>query len=162
MVQSLLIKLAMLASIVALVLLIGWPTGQDSPADSLRVAAQDSATLNPDHDAASRHDAGNGVLQPREADRASQKAKLNINRATVQELQALPGIGEVLAQRVVQYRGVHGPFKTIEGLMKVKGIGPKRMDQLRPLLVAGVPVSSHQQTSPLGREAAGLGKRQGL
>jgi competence protein ComEA len=152
----------MLASIVGLVLWIGWPTRQDSPADSLRVAAQASTKLNPDHDAASRHGAGTGVLQPREADRAPQKAKLDINRATVQELQALPGIGEVLAQRVVEYRGVHGPFKTIEGLMKVKGIGPKRMDQLRSLLVAGVPVSSHQQTSPIGRRTTGLREGHGL
>jgi competence protein ComEA len=159
MLYSLLIKLAILASAVALVFWIGWPTGQDLPSDPSRAAAQASAKLKPDHEAAPDRGTGVGISQPREADRAPQKAKLDINRATVQELQALPGIGEVLAQRVVEYRGVHGPFKTIEGLIKVKGIGPKRMEQLRPFLVAGVPVSSRQQASPIGSRVAVSGKR---
>jgi competence protein ComEA len=159
--RSLLIKLAMLAGTVALALWIGWPTQRDSPSDPLRVAALASARLNPDHEAASSQATGVNASQRREAVRAPQKARLDINRATTQELQTLPGIGEVLAQRVVEYRSAHGPFRTVEGLLKVKGIGPKRMDQLRPLLVAGTPASSRQQTFPRSREAAIPGERHG-
>jgi competence protein ComEA len=160
--RSLLIKLALLAGTVALVLWIGWPTTQDSPSNPLRVAAQASATLQPDHETPQGQGTGIGISQPRGTDRAPQKARLDINRATIQELRALPGIGEVLAQRVVEYRGAHGPFRTVEGLLKVKGIGPKRMDQLRPLLVVEAPVSSPQQTFPSSREAATKGERHGL
>jgi len=46
----------------------------------------------------------------------------------------LPGIGEQLAERILQYRKAHGAFRTIEQLREVKGIGKKRMDRLRPLV----------------------------
>ncbi|MGY1858458.1 ComEA family DNA-binding protein [Modestobacter sp. SYSU DS0290] len=49
---------------------------------------------------------------------------LDLNRATVAELDALPGIGPVLAQRIVDHRGTHGPFTNVEQLDDVSGIGP--------------------------------------
>ncbi|MGY1839170.1 MULTISPECIES: ComEA family DNA-binding protein [unclassified Modestobacter] len=49
---------------------------------------------------------------------------LDLNRATVAELDALPGIGPVLAQRIVDHRGTHGPFTSVEQLDDVNGIGP--------------------------------------
>ena len=48
---------------------------------------------------------------------------VNINTATVQDFEDLPGIGPVMAQRIVDYRDEHGPFKSVEELTKVKGIG---------------------------------------
>lgn len=63
------------------------------------------------------------------------QGKIDLNRATVEELQHLPGIGPVLAQRVVEQRTTHGPFQAVDDLSKVKGIGQKRMDQLRPLVM---------------------------
>lgn len=50
---------------------------------------------------------------------------LPINRATASELEALPGIGPTLAQRIAQYRDKHGPFKSKADLLNVPGIGPK-------------------------------------
>ncbi len=57
--------------------------------------------------------------------------KIDINRAETWLLQALPGIGEVLAQRIVDYRSENGPFRRIEDLLKVSGIGPATFEQIK-------------------------------
>jgi competence protein ComEA len=62
------------------------------------------------------------------------EAKVNINTATLDQLIALPGIGEVLGQRVIDYREQHGPFRSIEDLQNVSGIGDSHMADLRPLV----------------------------
>jgi competence protein ComEA len=57
--------------------------------------------------------------------------KVNINSATVSDFENLPGIGPVLAQKIVDYREQHGPFRSIQDLMKVTGIGQKKFDALQ-------------------------------
>ena len=57
---------------------------------------------------------------------------VNINTASQKELDALPGIGEVLAQRIIDYRSANGPFSTVDELTKVKGIGEKTLEKLKP------------------------------
>lgn len=56
---------------------------------------------------------------------------LDLNRATAKELQELPGIGPVLAMRIVSWREAHGPFRRVEDLLAVPGIGPKTLERLR-------------------------------
>lgn len=56
--------------------------------------------------------------------------KININTALAGDLQLLPGIGEVTAERIIEYRELKGPFKNPGDLMKVKGIGDKKFEQL--------------------------------
>lgn len=60
------------------------------------------------------------------ASAATQRGKLNINAATATELDALPGIGAVLAQRIVDYRTKHGPFAKLRDLLDVPGIGDSK------------------------------------
>lgn len=61
--------------------------------------------------------------------------KVNINTASAEELDArLPGVGPVLAQRIVDYRNTHGFFRTIEDLQNVSGIGSRRYEQIKDLV----------------------------
>ncbi len=56
---------------------------------------------------------------------------LNLNTATAEELDRLPGIGPVLAKKIVDYRQKSGPFQSVDDLHAVPGIGPKRIEQIR-------------------------------
>lgn len=62
---------------------------------------------------------------------ASQSGKININTATKEQLDTLPGIGEVTAQRIIDYREQHGKFQKIEDIMNVSRIGPKLFEQIK-------------------------------
>ncbi len=59
-------------------------------------------------------------------------AVVNLNTATVAQLDTLPGVGPKVAARIVEYRQKNGPFKKIEELMNVKGIGEKNFLRLKP------------------------------
>ncbi len=59
---------------------------------------------------------------------------VNVNRAGISELVALPGIGPKLARRILDLRKRRGPFRTPEDLLEVKGIGPKKLERIRPYL----------------------------
>ena len=59
---------------------------------------------------------------------------LNINTATIPELDQLPGIGPVLAQRIVDYRDSHGGYKAVEELVKVNGIGDAKLMEILDLI----------------------------
>lgn len=63
--------------------------------------------------------------------------KVNINSASAQQLSALPGVGEKLAARIVEYRQKSGGFKSVQELMNVKGVGEKNFARLQPHLTTG-------------------------
>ena len=62
---------------------------------------------------------------------------ININTATVEEFQLLPGIGPLLAQRIVAYREENGPFETNGELMNVSGIGEKTLEEIWDYITTG-------------------------
>ena len=62
---------------------------------------------------------------------------IDINRADAEQLTALPGIGEVLAGRIVAYREENGSFLSIQELQNVEGIGEKRLDAILDLITVG-------------------------
>jgi competence protein ComEA len=66
--------------------------------------------------------------------RATSASPVNLNTATANDLQTLPGIGRATAARILEYRQKNGGFRKIEDLMNVKGIGEKSFLKLKPLI----------------------------
>jgi len=157
MLKSLLIKAAMLAATAALVLWIGWPMPKESATDSPPPTShQQTAGPQGTTEHASVSDRAASGRAITEAQRTSQTVvipattggkRLDINRATVEELQGLPGIGAVLARRVVERRTARGSFSRVEDLLEVKGIGEKRLNSLRPLILVGNPTKASSATT---------------
>ncbi len=67
--------------------------------------------------------------------------QVNINTASAAELQLLPRVGPALAQRIVEFRTANGPFKAPEELIRVKGIGEKSFENLKPYLTVAGPTT---------------------
>jgi competence protein ComEA len=65
----------------------------------------------------------------------SPAAPVSLSSATAEQLDALPGVGPVTAQKIVTYRQEHGPFTSVDGLDAIPGIGPAKLADLRPLVV---------------------------
>jgi competence protein ComEA len=141
--QSLVIKLGMLVATMGIVLWIGWtvPTTLTRPAHGGVQSGPDvqpdpaSAVVSPlgpkssasASAASSQH--GAPVVESNQG-----RAKLDLNRASAQEFEELPGIGPVLAERTVQYRKSGKTFRTVDDLRAVKGIGKKKLDRIRALV----------------------------
>ncbi len=62
---------------------------------------------------------------------------LDINSASVEDLMTVQGIGQVIAQRIVEFREKNGPYKSVDDLLKVQGIGEKSLAKIRDRLSAG-------------------------
>jgi comEA protein len=84
---------------------------------------------------------------------------MDLNRASAEDLDAIPGLGPALAQRIIDYRKVHGPFKKVEDLQEVSGIGPQNLQKLKPYLGLGSPEDSAppdwEAAMTLGKSASG-------
>ncbi len=77
---------------------------------------------------------GAGVLPQAAPQRPAARAKVDVNTATQEQLEQVPGIGPALARRILEWRRQNGPFETLEELLHVRGIGPRTLDRLRPYL----------------------------
>jgi len=73
---------------------------------------------------------------------------IDVNHASQEELQVIPGIGPVLAKRIVDYRHKNGYFRTVQDLVKVKGIGPKLLLRWEGLIVA-LPDTIEKKGTPI-------------
>ena len=69
--------------------------------------------------------------------RSAGDVRVNLNRAGASLLATLPGIGLPLAEAIVRFRDVHGPFRNLADLQRVPRIGPKRLEKVRPYLTVG-------------------------
>lgn len=101
--------------------------------------AVDSLVANPD--------ARTATLSPQSQSASTQSPApssenpVDVNSASRKALQALPGIGPALSERIVQYRSAQRPFQRIEELKRVDGIGPKTLADLRPTVTVSAPES---------------------
>src|SRR5712691_12759129 len=62
---------------------------------------------------------------------------VNLNTATSQELQQVPGIGPATAEKILQMRKSYGAFKSVDDLLAIRGVGPKRLEKMRKYLTVG-------------------------
>ncbi len=145
MITSLLLKLGMLAVTVGIVFWTIWaphPTPRHvSEFTAERQVAPVPATGSDNRVGQAPRQPGRGGQEPEgeivaRANHSSTPVGplLDLNRARANELEALPGIGAVLAQRVIAFRESLGGFRKIEDLRDVKGIGAKKFDQLKLLV----------------------------
>lgn len=70
---------------------------------------------------------------------AAPAATVNVNTASVAQLETLPGVGKATAERIVEYRQKNGNFKKVEDLMNVRGVGEKSFLRLKPLVTVAPP-----------------------
>ena len=140
--QSLLLKLGMFAATMGVVFWIGWtlPTSfdraRDLAAESFEgpkaeiASGRGRATAMNPSPAAFMSDQPSTAAAPKR----SQPGLLDLNRATEQDFDALPGIGPRLAERIMEYRKSEGAFHSLDELREVKGIGKKKFERIRPLV----------------------------
>ena len=145
MIRSLGLKLAMLAITMGVVFWIRWQPTELQRNDSELTSAQSGTMDSPIVDARPRGTlaiqtaVGPNAATPEASNHIGVAGKagprlVDLNSATIDELESLPGIGAVLAQRVIAYRQSVGRFLAVEDLREVKGIGSKTFDRIKPLV----------------------------
>jgi competence protein ComEA len=68
---------------------------------------------------------------------------VNINTANSEQLQLVPGIGPATADKILQMRKSYGAFKSVDDLLAIRGLGPKRLEKMRKYLTIGKPAAQH-------------------
>jgi competence protein ComEA len=139
--HSLLLKLGMFAATIGVVFWIGWtlPTSFDREQD---IAAKSFEGSKAEITSGSGNATGVSPspvtllsVQPSTAaPKRAHRGLLDLNRATEQDFDALPGIGPKLAERIMEYRQSVGAFHSLDELRNVKGIGSKKFERIRPLV----------------------------
>lgn len=157
MIRSLVINLAMLGATLSTIAWIGWTVhpnqgeaGSGRPEAEVKSQAAPPVTVPGDSQFSieAKQPAPSVSSQPTPRP-ATVKARLDVNRATAQEFDQLPGIGPALAQRILDYRRSHGPFTAVEDLSLVKGIGSKKLDRLRGLVTIRSETTRNDHKGPL-------------
>ena len=82
-----------------------------------------------------RSSGNNVIIQAVNEDKKGGNGKVNINTATQSELENLPGVGEAIANRIIEYRQQNGKFNKIEDLQNVKGIGDAKFNNMKEYVI---------------------------
>src|SRR6202167_2667277 len=88
------------------------------------------------------------VSSAAQAQKHPPKKPIDLNVANVKELQELPGVGAVTAQRILDMRQKSGRFHRVEDLLAVRGISPKKLDAMRPYVTISTPPVPQAQKTP--------------
>ncbi|MEV5571445.1 ComEA family DNA-binding protein [Spirillospora sp. NPDC052269] len=114
----------------------GTDTGALNLARKLMDGEQIAVGIHPPAPPPGQGPAPPGGTMPGSPSGTSPGAPLDLNTATAEQLDQLPGVGPVLARRIIDYRTQHGPFRSVDQLQEVPGIGARRLTDLKPLLNA--------------------------
>ena len=131
----------------------GAPPDAGRPASSLDRAAPDGAGA-PVADSAAGEGSGRDSSRsglPRTPARTH--ARLDLNRAGAGELDGLPGVGPVLAGRIVLQRRRYGPFRSVDELLAVRGVGPRLLERIRLWATVGPPRDGAPRPAPATRDS---------
>ena len=137
MLHGIFVKLSMVSVALAVVGWIGWSVPAPQLSEPLQPAELQASVRHPRESAAPSlpQTKPNSSLEERREHDASRRPAgiaLDLNRASAEDFERLPGIGSVLAGRIIEYRASQGTFHDIEQLRQIKGIGPKKFQQIRP------------------------------
>lgn len=88
--------------------------------------------------------------EPTSSPSPSAENPINVNSASLDALQALPGIGPALSKRIETYRSSQRPFQHVDELTRVSGIGPKTLETLRPMVRVGAPANPPEHDADPG------------
>jgi competence protein ComEA len=113
---------------------IGWAMGRGGFSTGARAAPPVVQTVPHADEPVAPAKAIESSPKPSETSAASIRKLINVNTATAAELELLPGVGPALAKRIMDYRAAKGPFKRVEDLDAVKGIGPRTIERIRKLV----------------------------
>lgn len=155
MIKSLLLKLGLLAVTIAVVFWIRWaphPSVQNAPSATEKQLVASRTTESEKRENRSAGSSSRNVSSPNiktdtetAPSQTAVHSRLDLNRASAGELESLPGIGAVLAQRVIVFRESVGRFHKIEDLREVKGIGAKKFERLKSFVM--VSAANSKQTT---------------
>jgi competence protein ComEA len=155
MIKSLLLKLGLLAVTIAVVFWVRWtphPSVQDAPPATEKQLVASRTTESEKRENRSAGSSSRNVSSPNiktgtetAPSQTAVHSRLDLNRASAGELESLPGIGAVLAQRVIVFRESVGRFHKIEDLREVKGIGAKKFERLKSFVM--VSAANPKQTT---------------
>ncbi len=146
--QSLLLKLGMFVVTLGVVFWIGWtlPTSFDRTHEREALSPEGvKVERGPDPGQVAAVSPAPAASLPEKtvvAPKRSHDGLLDLNRATEQDFDALPGIGPKLAERIMEYRQSVGAFHALDELREVKGIGKKKFERIRPLVTVTPDASS--------------------
>lgn len=148
MIKSLFLKLGMLSLTIGLVIWVRWtpqPPAQGIPSAPEQPIIASQATELEERNSRTVGSSSQNIQTPTmkavaltEPSKTAVHSRLDLNRASAGELESLPGIGAVLAQRVIAFRESAGGFRTVEDLREVKGIGAKTFDRLKSLVTVSM------------------------
>ena len=142
---TLLVRLILVGLTMAVACWIGWSVPGSHDAEPLHAAADlagERASSVPLLPKESRTTVDPLAEKPKtKSSGQAARTALDVNQATAQQLQQLPGIGPVLAGRIVEFRNSRGGFTNVDELRRVKGIGRKTFERIRAFIAVVPPVS---------------------
>lgn len=111
------------------------PTSDSSPSTEMPALGLDSTSPESTFTEGEKSHTSKTVKPQKSTVKETPKSAIDLNRATAEELQQLPGVGPAMSERILQYRKENRGFTSVDDLDNVRGIGPKTLEKIRPFVI---------------------------